>query len=234
MSCTNGINLTKNSTAYFLEMAARHKKSQRDNLIGQVKQVLEKNPAIIQNKMTKLAREFYLRGREVMGEYHRLNAFIRFELYPEYLLVGEIRHEHDIIDLMFYHFRRRFPEFIILILDQINGYIATKRAKIQFPTFEYKKNFWFFTRKADSLTIVREFIRSQLPKTLQVDLFTSAYWEKYYDSQYIKERKNIRLARKFIPKKMIRKSAGSLAYEAKRLEEEEKKQQKTTLLDFSK
>ncbi|MFX1293510.1 MAG: DUF4130 domain-containing protein [Promethearchaeota archaeon] len=234
MSCTNGINLTQKTTQYYLAMAERHKKSQRDNLIRQVKRVLKENPAIIQNKMTKLARQFYLRGREVMGELHRLNAFIRFDLYPEYFLVSEVHPEHNIIDLIFYHFCRRFPDFIILIYDQSFGYLSTRRPKIQFPKFKQYKNYWWFPRKLYTLSKIREFIRAQLPKSLKVDLFTSIYWERYYDSQYIKERKNIKLARKSLPQKMIKKAAGGLAYEAQRLDEEETNRQKNTLLDFYK
>jgi hypothetical protein len=94
------MSLTKDTTSHFLELASRHKKSLRDDLIPKVKKVLNENPVIIYNKLNKMARQFYLRGREVLGELHRLNAFIRFKVYPEYLLVSEIRPEHDIIDLM--------------------------------------------------------------------------------------------------------------------------------------
>jgi len=232
MSCINGINLTKNTTAHFLDLAGRHRKSQRDGLIPRVKQVLRENPAIIYNKMTKLARQFYLRGREVMGEYHRLNAFVRFEVYPEYLLTSEIRPEHDIVDLMFNYFRRRYPDFLILFFDQKTGYLSTRRPKIRFPSFKYVRNYWYSPRKSYTLDEVRESIRTQLPETLNVEDFTSETWERYYDSQYIKERKNIRLARKALPQKMIKKAGGGLAYEARRLEEEEKNKQKNSLLDF--
>lgn len=228
----NGINLTKNTTARFLDLAGRHRKSHRDGLISRVKQVLKENPAIIYNKMTKLARQFYLRGREVMGEYHRLNAFVRFKVYPEYLLTSEIRPEHNIVDLMFNYFRRRYPDFIILFFDQKNGYLSTRRPEIQFPCFKYVRNYWHFTRNSCTLNEVRERIRTQLPETLNIEDFSSETWERYYDSQYIKERKNIRLARKALPQKMIKKAGGGLAYEARRLEEEEKNKQKNSLLDF--
>ncbi|NVM55054.1 MAG: DUF4130 domain-containing protein [Candidatus Helarchaeota archaeon] len=231
-SCINGTNLTKKTTGYFIELASRHRKSQRDDLIPRVKKILKENPAVIHNKMTKLAKQFYLRGREVMGEYHRLNAFVRFEVYPEYLLVSEVRPDHDVIDLIFNYFRRRYPDFIILFYDVDYGNLSTRRCEIQFPNFKYKRNYWYFPRNSIPLLEIRKNIRMQLPDTLPVEDFTTQIWERYYDSQYIKDRKNIKLARKALPKKMIKKAGGGLSYEAKRLDEEEKERQKNSLLDF--
>lgn len=232
VSCSDNGNLEKNSLNYFLEMAQRHRKSKRDNLIARVTRVLKENPAIIQNKMTKLAQQFYSRGREVIGEVHRLIAFIRFELYPEYLLVSEVYPEHDVIDLMFNFFCKRYPTFIILFFTKKQGYIATNRSDIDFPAFKFKQNYWVFKRNSNSLDNIRQLLRLQLSAILTPEKFSSKTWECYYDSQYIKSRKNIRLARKVLPEKMIRKVAGGLAYEAQRLDEEEKKQQKCTLLEF--
>ncbi|HUY00666.1 MAG TPA: DUF4130 domain-containing protein [Candidatus Deferrimicrobium sp.] len=232
MSCLNGMNLTKDTTPHFLELASRHKKSLRDDLIPKVKKVLGENPSIIYNKLTKLARQFYIRGREVLGELHRLNAFIRFEVYPEYLLVSEIRPEHDIIDLMFNYFHRRYPDFIILLTEQYQGNISTKRPNIHFSTLKQKRNYWYFPRHSYTLQDLRELIQPQLMELFDVEDFTSELWERYYDSQYIKERKNIKLARKALPKKMIKKAGGGLSYEAQRLEEEEHRRQMNSLLDF--
>lgn len=213
-------------------MAKRHKKSQRDDLIYRVEKVIGRDPAIIENKMTKIAREFYQRGKEVMNELYRLNAFIRFEVYPEYLLVTEIRPEHNIIDLMFHHFWRRYPDFLILFYDKKNGYLSTKRFDIQFSSLKYENNYWIFGRDQFNLSDIRNFIAPQLPEMFNVDNFPANTWERYYDSQYIKDRKNIKLARKALPKKMIRKAVTGLAYEAKRLEEEEKNKQKNSLSKF--
>ncbi len=217
---------------YFMDMAQRHKKSQRDNLIQKIKIKMEHDPAIIQNKMTKLAREFYRRGKEVMNELYRLNAFIRFEVYPEYLLMSEIRPEHDIIDLIFYYFWRRYPEFIILLYDKRYGYLSTKRPGLRFPLLRCEKNYWIFGRDHFALSAIRKFIAPQLQEPFHTENFTSKTWECYYDSQYIKNRKNIKLARKALPKKMIKKAVTGLSYEAKRLEEEEKGRQKNSLLKY--
>ena len=213
-------------------MAQRHKKSQRDDLVCRVKKVIERDPAIIQNKVTKIAHEFYRRGKEVMNELYRLNAFIRFDVYPEYLLVTEISPEHNIIDLMFHYFWRRYPDFLILFYDRQSGYLSTKRPDIQFPSLKYEKNYWVFGRDQFNLADIRNVIAPQLPEMFNVDDFTATTWERYYDSQYIKDRKNIKLARKALPKKMIRKAVKGLAYEAKRLDEEENSRQKNALLKF--
>jgi len=232
MSCTTGINLNADSQEYFLEMAQRHRKSQRDDLVCRVKTVIERDPAIIQNKVTKVAREFYRRGKEVMNELYRLNAFIRFEVYSEYLLVSEIRPEHNIIDLMFHHFWRRYPDFIILFYDNQYGYCSTKRPDIQFSSLKYEKNYWIFKRDQYTLAEIRTCIAPQLHELFNVDSFTPTTWERYYDSQYIKDRKNTKMARKALPTKMIKKAVSGLAYEAKRLEEEEKDRQKNSLLKY--
>jgi probable DNA metabolism protein len=231
--CMNGTNtLTNNSTEYYLAMAERHKRSRRDNLVKQVRKVFKENPTIIRNKMSRLARQFYHRGREVMLEVHRLNAFIRFDVYPEYLLVSEVRPEHDVIDLMFNYFRRRYPDFILALYDQRQGYVSTRRPDICFPNLTQERNYWFFPRKVLGVSELRERLRPQLQELLDAENFTGEVWERYYDSQYIKERKNIKLARKALPAKMIKKAAGGLAYEARRLDEEEKDRQKSTLLDY--
>lgn len=213
-------------------MVQRHRKSQRDDLVSRVKPVLERDPAIIQNKMTKVAREFYRRGKEVMNELYRLNAFIRFDVYPEYLLVSEIRPEHNIVDLMFYYFWRRYPDFIILLFDKQHGYCSTKRPDIQFASLKQEKNYWIFNRNQYTLVEIRTWIIPQLPNLFDVGSFTPTTWERYYDSQYIKDRKNVKLARKALPMKMIKKAVNGLAYEAKRLEEEENDRQKNSLLKY--
>lgn len=232
MSCINGFNLSKDTTVHYLQLAARHSKSSRDDLILRVKKVLQVNPAIIYNKTTKLARQFYLRVKEVMGEYHRLNAFIRFEAYPEYLLVSEVRAEHDVLDLMFNYFRRRYPDYIIVLNTGEDCNLSTRRSDIQFPQLKVRRNYWYFAREQYSLDEIRAMIRVQLPEILALDDFSPHLWECYYDSQYIKARKNLRLARKAIPKKMIEKSAGGLSHEARRFDEAEKTLQTTTLLQY--
>ena len=120
---------------------------------------------------------FRRRSREVGNEIHRMLGLIRFEETSDGALVARPQLFHRTADLLLRKFQSRYPgRRLIFLLPEIA--------------------LCFHQDRLFSIDL-QDLSSSVLNPT---DNFT-ALWEEYYRSQYIPERKNIRLASHFIPKK---------------------------------
>jgi probable DNA metabolism protein len=120
---------------------------------------------------------FRRRSRDVGNEIHRMLGLIRFTETTEGDLIAQPKLFHCTADLLLKKFRLRYPgrRLIFLLPDGALG-------------LQHKQLFFID--------------RQDLPASMlnPKDDFEQL-WETYYRSQYIPERKNIRLASHFIPKK---------------------------------
>ena len=201
-------------------MAKRHRKSKNDSLVERVLSNIEKNTEYLHKilaKATKDAVELQSRANQVIRETSKLRGFCRFNFFPEMLLVGRIAPEHDIIDLVLKHFSFRFPKFVIAIFVGDKAYIATYRKDISF-NYEKEGTIWVAKITEKFIHELRQTISEQINEKLDLGQWDYNYWEKFYESQYIPTRKNIKQALRSMPKKYFEKAA--LSYEKKRIEEE--------------
>lgn len=141
-------------------------------------QALEKGPDFVISRVSKEARLMYNRSRQVYGEAHRAYGFVRLTplmTAAGEIMVGQVEFQHLISDLVLKHFIRRSKGTPVYLIEQNQAY--------------------HYHQGSFMITPVHE-----LPFTIPSNEFADM-WDAYYDSQYIKERKNLALARKNLPKK---------------------------------
>lgn len=120
---------------------------------------------------------FRRRSREVGAEIHRMLGLIRFAETEAGDLVARPKLFHKTADLLLKRFLPRYPgrRLVFLLPD---GALCCNQNRL------------FFIDRQDLP-----------PSVLNPNDNFEQLWETYYQSQYIPERKNIRLASHFIPKK---------------------------------
>ena len=149
------------------------------------------NDSEINSLSTKEARQVYNWNKQVAGTYQRARAFARLKISKYGIVYGKIEPEHYVEDLVARWFLSRFPLFTIMIESQRGTFVISKDLQ---------------------LTIYKEKIETLLPefeKTLPEneilsdleDFNDDSFWEKYYDSQFIRTRKNRNYFLHNIPKK---------------------------------
>jgi probable DNA metabolism protein len=122
---------------------------------------------------------------DVRREIHHAKAYIRLTPMEGHgegycntpLLWGEFILQHETAPLVLQHFMKRFPGYVILLLVKDKAY-AAKNGEIHETVVD---------RNAFALPVQRdEFLEE---------------WLAFYQSQYIPERRNIKLMKRHIPKK---------------------------------
>ncbi|MBT7903747.1 DUF4130 domain-containing protein [Candidatus Woesearchaeota archaeon] len=164
-------------------LASRHKNFKQP-LLNKVK---AQDIRLVQNLATPEARQLYKLHRQVGRETHLKTGFMRFESSPNGILFGKTRLEHNTLDLILNHFTQRFPIFHIAI--QLNGKTFVQGPKIK-KTFNFELG---ATIKHLELMLPVNPILSEL------NFEENNIWEKFYDSQYIGQRRNLRLQRQMMP-----------------------------------
>lgn len=160
-----------------ISYALRHKSGKRFALIEQaVFDAFDNGPDYCLFSVSLNCRKFNNLAREVFHEVHRMLGFIRFVSFDDKTLVAIPKLEHNTEDLILKYFYPRYPGFrVVLILN--NKALAMENGRV-FPVDPIPYS---------SISPIN-------------DTYATT-WEKYYESQYITERKNIPLVQKAIPKK---------------------------------
>jgi probable DNA metabolism protein len=147
-------------------------------VVQAIGQALDKGYAYLVNRATKETKAFRERAHQVRlawGKALGLMRFVRVEQGREKLLVGKCPVPYRIADLAIWHFVHRFPEYAIAIIAP-EGAAVVRNGRL---TWENPRPF---------------------EKVLKEDTF-DLWWQTFYKSQYIPERRNRRLAMRGVPKK---------------------------------
>jgi len=184
LSLFPGLNPFDNPDQYdeFLERifyALHHGASRKVSVIEKtILQSMNKGVSYVLEKMSMEAVQFARLASEVAREIHQAKAFIRLvPLETPKILFGEWELNHETIYFIMKHFLRRFPEYTILLLTGTQAY-AGQGSEIWEETID----------------------RRQLNLPAKKDEFLDE-WLTFYQSQYIPQRKNIKLFKKHVPQK---------------------------------
>ena len=145
----------------------------------------------INSHSTKEARQVYNWNRQVGGTYQRAREFARLKISKFGIVYGKIEPEHYVEDLVARWFLSRFPLFTIMIESPRGTFVVSKNSSLT-----------VYKEKIEQL--LPEFEKNQPENEILADLEDfndDEFWERYYDSQLIKERKNRRYFLHSIPKK---------------------------------
>ncbi|MFX0092188.1 MAG: DUF4130 domain-containing protein [Candidatus Hodarchaeota archaeon] len=186
-----------------ISQAEKHHRLKNDeNLITRVYNQLKENPELIRSKATEEAKLIHKLAREVGRDIHQQISFLRFDAYPEWLLCAKTTSEHDVLPSVLEHFSERFPLHIILIHDRRTqqNYLGTKRKNINLKNLDLDQPY------SSVIQSLRQELKRQISDVLDlVEEFSPEIWNIHYDAQYIKERRNRKLARKFMPHYLAKK-----------------------------
>jgi probable DNA metabolism protein len=175
-------------------IALRHQDDRKyDICIKTAQKAFAQSPALVLEKGCKEGKELYALNRAVTHEIRQVVAFVRFTPLGKDTLIAEVPLTHDIIDLLLIRFKKRYSSYRLVLVNGEKAVVIDKMGNI------YEED--------------NEIYR----KCLDEDDFTK-YWDTYYRSQYIENRKNIKLAARALPKKYWH-----WVYEGKILLEEENK-----------
>ncbi len=207
--------------------AAYYHRDSSDEFMKKASDLLEKNPHEITTGCSEFGSLIKKRARAVLREIHLLSAYTRLKPYPELLLVGRCRIDHNTGSLIVKSLSKRFKGFVILLLTQERHFLATLRKDLPaFPKFDGDSE--------EVIKNIRDFIGRFCDLRISGDLFLEEgdfLWEKYYETQFLEQRSNTRLFRKFIPKYAMEKA--NMKIEKDFYEKTvEKPKEKKTLDDF--
>jgi probable DNA metabolism protein len=178
------MNIEKN-----FSLAKRHKNFNPKILTALKKQ--DKNKIL--SISTKEARQIYNWNRQVANDYQRSRAFIRLNISKKGIVYGKITPEHFIEDLLARWFLSRFPLFTVILESKRGTFIISKDKSLK----KCRESLDSLLKEYDSLP------DNPLLKDLS-DFDAGSFWDSYYQSQYIKERKNPKYFLKNIPKKYLK------------------------------
>ena len=118
----------------------------------------------------------------VSRENHKMKGFLRFKELSNNILYAEMSPENDILFLLSRHFQARLR----------NEYWIIKDVKRNILSIYDKKNFYLVS--ADNFTLITSELSNE-------EKDTESLWKSFYKTIGIKERKNERCQRNFMPKK---------------------------------
>ncbi|MBW3015425.1 DUF4130 domain-containing protein [Candidatus Woesearchaeota archaeon] len=152
--------------------------------------VCEQDEALVLNKATKESNSLYSLHRQVANDYQRCRAFSRLKISKHGIIYGRIDPEHEIEDMVADWFLSRFPLFVILLESRRGTFINSHESG-------------FVKTKERMMKVVRMMEKTLPENNMLKDLieFDELSWENLYDANFIKQRKNVRLFLKNIPKK---------------------------------
>ncbi len=156
-----------------------------------VEKVLQQDEGLVAAKATCEARKLYNLSREVLGDAHRLRSFLRLKVSKHGILYAGIKTDHDIEDIIVAHFVRRFPGFVIVIESQKGSFIGSRQLK----------EVLFVATNLDDILKKLEETLPVVESLEEFEVFDERMWETFYKSQNMKERKNMRLFLRNIPKR---------------------------------
>lgn len=166
-------------------MSLKHKKFDRNLFETVLRQEREK----VLNLATRESRKLYKMHREVCASLHLKKGFLRFELSKSGIIYTKTNIEHNIEYDLMHFFHNRFPFFYIIIESNNKSYTADKTGVVKVTKETCKE----VVNRLES-TLPEHELLSELE-------FEEEIWETYYDSQFIKERRNMKLMQKMMPLK---------------------------------
>ena len=130
--------------------------------------------------------------RDVLGEVHRMKAFVRLSTCCDLVLFGYLKSRHRIAELICDHLARRNAGIIVVLGNGSESWACLYRGS----------RIW--RDHGTGLTQTLERLKAALPDdavTCKPGPDPEALWQAYYDSQYCPERKNLLAYHKNMPRR---------------------------------
>ena len=120
-------------------------------------------------------------NKKVGNEAHKLKGFLRFRELENGILYGEINPDNNVIEIISWHFQKRLKNYLWVIKDVKRGIYSL-----------YDKHNFYLRREDDIKILPNYSLEEQQMENL---------WQEFFTTISIKERKNAKCQRNFMPKK---------------------------------
>jgi len=171
---------------------ARRHRNYKPHLLEKVK---KQDPNLVKAKATPEARKLANMQSQVARAYDKTRSFARLNVSKHGIIWSEIVSEHRILDLIFHHFRRRYPTFHVVLGGNEGTYVGTPSGKTEIRPLPVSE-------------VVKALEKKLPPNELICGLeFEQQLWISFYKSQCISERANLKLMNQMMPKKYREKGA---------------------------
>lgn len=158
-----------------IQLNLRHCPANYALILKVITEALQHGPQYCLQCVSASARKFANQASDVQHEVHRMLGFIRFTPMDETTLVAKPKLFHHTADLILRSFEKRYPLYkLVLVLDDC-----------ALTIFRHQ--------------VSKESAQPYLPYV--TDTQTEELWRRYYQSQNIDSRRNIKLAQQRIPQK---------------------------------
>lgn len=158
---------------------------------------------------------------EVMGEVHRMKAFVRLSSLKSRVLFGFLKPRHKIGEHICDHFARRNAGMIVLLGNGNESWISLfqsksgrffrdrgsglneslKRLKSALQDGSHSESSGINSQECTYAKIDNAIKGGSCQRASRDEISSESLWQAYYDSQYCKERKNITVFRSRMPRK---------------------------------
>ncbi|MFZ3148687.1 MAG: DUF4130 domain-containing protein [Methanothrix sp.] len=129
----------------------------------------------------------------VMGETHRMKAFVRLQPMGTQVLYGSLKPRHRIGKHICDHFARRNPGMIVVLGNMRESWISLCRDGRIWRDHGRGLN--------ESLEKLKRILHDIEKETDQQVQDVEGLWQVYYDSQYCPERKNLAAFHRHMPRR---------------------------------
>ncbi len=192
-----------NLSAHEYVDAASYHNETTNEFIEKALLVMKSKPHEITTGCSDFGRLIKKRANQVLREIHLLASYLRLKPYPEMILVGNCKPEHNTTFFIGKSIAKRFDRFIILIFTLDNfAVVSNRRTLPEFPKFTASS-------REELIVSVRGFAEKNIAERLSQDILLENgdfLWEKHYETQFLEQRLNTKLFRKFIPKYALEKA----------------------------
>lgn len=142
---------------------------------------------LVKNITTFEAKKLYRMHNEVCNLVHLKKGFMRFKISKHGILYTKTELAHNVVWFLLRFFKERNPMFVIVI--EVNNFTYVNDGKI----LKYRDNVDHVVKSLENVLPLNELL-------LDIDNDDTIYRE-FFNSQNIKQRKNIKLMKKMMPLK---------------------------------
>jgi len=188
-------------------------------LLARAKELTAQDLEVLPNADAKRLRKMVF---EVLGETHRMKAFVKLKPLGGAILHGYLKPRHKIAERVCDHFARRNPRTIIVLGNGLESWISLfcegrilcEQGAGLTETLEQLESVLRDFGSQGSNECEREAKEKDRKNGWEEGKDAESIWKAYYDSQYCPDRKNLRVFRQRMPRR-DQESAGLRLLESK-------------------
>jgi len=159
------------------------------------KKVKETPAVVLENKVSPFARKIYTFTKDVYREFERARQFARTRIIAEKFFCGVFVAKHNIAGMILDFFHKRFPAYTLCLYNKKRKQTFIMNRDGNSSVFEGG-----LEKALLSMDVKPGHFKKGFGQHNSIEESIKEMYDAFYESQYIKDRKNPRYYRQMIPK----------------------------------